>query len=87
MPIECRVKGKIERLNRMVEQQLLRGLPGFTGGARDARGRLVLASEPHTAERRGERFRRVVYEPRSVGRSLPERSCSRVLVATVSLRF
>jgi putative transposase len=34
-------KGKIERLNRTVEQQLLQGLPGFTGGPRDARGRLV----------------------------------------------
>jgi putative transposase len=34
-------KGKIERLNRTLEQQLLRGLPGFTGGARDARGCLV----------------------------------------------
>ena len=34
-------KGKIERLNRTLEQQLLQGLPGFTGGPRDARGRLV----------------------------------------------
>ena len=34
-------KGKIERVNRTLEQQLLQGLPGFTGGARDARGRLV----------------------------------------------
>jgi putative transposase len=34
-------KGKVERLNRTLEQQLLQGLPGFTGGSRDARGRLV----------------------------------------------
>ena len=34
-------KGKIERLNRTLEQQLLQGLPGFTGGPRDVRGRLV----------------------------------------------
>ena len=32
-----------------------------------ARGGLALASEPHTAEWRGERFRRVGYEPRSWG--------------------
>jgi putative transposase len=34
-------KGKIERLNRTIEQELLRGLPGWTGGHRDVRGRLV----------------------------------------------
>jgi putative transposase len=34
-------KGKVERLNRTVEQQLLRELPGFTDGPRDVRGRLV----------------------------------------------
>ena len=34
-------KGKIERLNRTVEQELLQGLPGWTGGPRDVRGRLV----------------------------------------------
>jgi hypothetical protein len=44
-------------------------------------------SEPHTAEWRGERFRRVGYGPRSVGRSLWERWGCRGLVATVSLRF
>ena len=32
-------KGKIERLNRTVEQELLQGLPGWTGGPRDVRGR------------------------------------------------
>src|SRR5450755_2762978 len=34
-------KGKIERLNRTIEQELLQGLPGWTGGHRDVRGRLV----------------------------------------------
>jgi putative transposase len=34
------LKGKIERLNRTVEQTLLKGLPGYTDGARDAAGRL-----------------------------------------------
>ena len=34
-------KGKIERLNRTIEQELLQGLPGWTGGPRDVRGRLV----------------------------------------------
>jgi putative transposase len=36
-----RTKGKIERLNRTIEQELLQGLPGWTGGPRDVRGRLV----------------------------------------------
>lgn len=34
-------KGKVERLNRTIEQTLLQGLPGWTGGPRDERGRLV----------------------------------------------
>lgn len=34
-------KGKIERLNRTIEQQLLQGLPGFTGGPRTAAGKLI----------------------------------------------
>ena len=34
-------KGKIERLNRTIDQELLQGLPGWTGGPRDVRGRLV----------------------------------------------
>ncbi|WP_019900452.1 Mu transposase C-terminal domain-containing protein [Salinispora arenicola] len=34
-------KGKIERLNRSVEQMLLSMLPGFTGGAREVNGRLA----------------------------------------------
>ena len=43
-------KGKIERLNRTIEQELLRGLPGWTGGPRDVRGRLV-DQTPWTLER------------------------------------
>lgn len=43
-------KGKIERLNRAIEQQLLQGLPGWTGGHRDVRGRLV-DQTPWTLER------------------------------------
>jgi putative transposase len=43
-------KGKIERLNRTIEQELLRGLPGWTGGHRDVRGRLV-DQTPWTLER------------------------------------
>jgi putative transposase len=34
-------KGKIKRLYRTIEQTLLQGLPGWTGGPRDVRGRLV----------------------------------------------
>jgi putative transposase len=34
-------EGKIERLNRTIEQELLPGLPGWTGGPRDVRGRLA----------------------------------------------
>ena len=34
-------EGKIERLNRTIEQELLQGLPGWTGGPRDVRSRLV----------------------------------------------
>jgi putative transposase len=33
-------KGKIERIHRTIEQTLLCGLPGFTGGPRDAAGKL-----------------------------------------------
>lgn len=33
-------KGKVERFHRTIEQMLLSGLPGFTGGPRDAAGRL-----------------------------------------------
>lgn len=33
-------KGKIERVHRTIEQTLLCGLPGFTGGPRDAAGKL-----------------------------------------------
>ncbi len=33
-------KGKIERVHRSIEQTLLCGLPGFTGGPRDASGKL-----------------------------------------------
>jgi putative transposase len=42
--------GKIERLNRTIEQELLQGLPGWTGGPRDVRGRLVDPT-PWTLER------------------------------------
>lgn len=34
------MKGKIERINRTVEQTLLVGLPGYTHGSRDVAGRL-----------------------------------------------
>jgi len=43
-------KGKVERLNRTIEQTLLQGLPGWTGGPRDERGRL-LGEPPLTLER------------------------------------
>jgi putative transposase len=43
-------KGKVERLNRTIEQTLLQGLPGWTGGPRDDRGRLV-GEPPLTLER------------------------------------
>lgn len=43
-------KGKVERLNRTIEQTLLQGLPGWTGGPRDVRGRLV-GPPPLTLER------------------------------------
>lgn len=43
-------KGKIERLNRTIEQTLLQGLPGWTGGPRDIRGSLV-GEPPLTLER------------------------------------
>ena len=33
-------KGKVERVHRTIDQTLLCGLPGFTGGPRDAAGRL-----------------------------------------------
>ena len=33
-------KGKVERVHRTIDQTLLCGLPGFTGGPRDASGRL-----------------------------------------------
>jgi putative transposase len=33
-------KGKVERIHRTIDQTLLCGLPGFTGGPRDAAGRL-----------------------------------------------
>src|SRR5260370_595224 len=35
-----RGKGKVERIHRTIDQTLLCGLPGFTGGPRDAAGRL-----------------------------------------------
>src|SRR5260370_18309859 len=35
-----RGKGKVERVHRTIDQTLLCGLPGFTGGPRDAAGRL-----------------------------------------------
>jgi putative transposase len=40
-PYRANRKGKIERLNRSVEQLLLLMLPGFTGGAREVNGRLA----------------------------------------------
>lgn len=43
-------EGKIERLNRTIEQELLQGLPGWTGGHRDVRRRLV-DQTPWTLER------------------------------------
>ena len=43
-------KGKIERLNRTLEDELLRGLPRWTGGPRDRRGQLV-GESPLTIER------------------------------------
>lgn len=43
-------KGKIERLNRTLEDELLRGLPRWTGGPRDRRGQLV-GEPPLTLER------------------------------------
>jgi putative transposase len=43
-------KGKVERLNRTIEQTLLQGLPGWMGGPRDERGRLV-GDPPLTLER------------------------------------
>jgi putative transposase len=43
-------KGKIERLNRTIEQELLQGVPGWSGGHRDVRGRLVDPT-PWTLER------------------------------------
>ncbi|MFI6536754.1 integrase core domain-containing protein [Nonomuraea sp. NPDC050547] len=33
-------KGKVERIHRTIDETLLRGLPGFTGGPRDAAGKL-----------------------------------------------
>lgn len=42
-------KGKIERLNRTLEQELLQGLPRWTGGPRDRTGRLQGAG-PMTLE-------------------------------------
>ena len=42
--------GKIERLNRTLEDELLRGLPRWTGGPRDRRGQLV-GEAPLTLER------------------------------------
>ncbi|MFJ9523644.1 Mu transposase C-terminal domain-containing protein [Kitasatospora sp. NPDC101801] len=51
-------KGKVERLNRTIEQTLLSQLPGFTGGPRDASGRLYgpvddSAKAKKSAERAG----------------------------------
>ena len=41
MPAFCpHRKGKIGRVHRTIDQTLLCGLPGFTGGPRDAAGRL-----------------------------------------------
>jgi putative transposase len=33
-------EGEVERVHRTIDQTLLCGLPGFTGGPRDAAGRL-----------------------------------------------
>ena len=38
---EPHLKGKIERLNRTVEDTLIKGLPGYTHGARDKAGHLL----------------------------------------------
>lgn len=51
-------KGKVERLNLTIEQTLLSQLPGFTGGPRDASGRLCgpvddSAKAKEAAERAG----------------------------------
>jgi putative transposase len=45
---EPHLKGKIERLNRTVEQTLIKGLPGYTHGARDKAGHLLgpLSDDP-----------------------------------------
>lgn len=37
-------KGKIERLNRTIDQELLCGLPGWTAGPRGPNGRLLADS-------------------------------------------
>jgi len=39
--LTVRSKGKIERFNRTLEDELLRGLPRWTGGPRDVRGELA----------------------------------------------
>ena len=80
-------KGKIERLNRTIEQELLRGLPGWTGRPRDVRGRLVdqtpwldswrcspIGSAPTT---RGGRTRRWRAARRSRCGGLTRRRCAR----------
>ncbi|MFJ2863980.1 Mu transposase C-terminal domain-containing protein [Kitasatospora sp. NPDC087314] len=45
-------KGKVERLNLTIEQQLLSQLPGFTAGPRDAGGRLYGPLGDSTAAKR-----------------------------------
>ncbi|MFC3494837.1 Mu transposase C-terminal domain-containing protein [Glycomyces rhizosphaerae] len=44
-------KGKVERIHRTIEQTFLIGLPGFTGGPRDAAGRLYGPVSDSTADR------------------------------------
>lgn len=44
-------KGKVERVHRTIDQTLLCGLPGFTGGPRDAAGRLYGPLDDRVAAR------------------------------------
>ncbi|MFI6603133.1 Mu transposase C-terminal domain-containing protein [Nonomuraea sp. NPDC050536] len=46
----CR-KGKVERIHRTIDETLLRGLPGFTGGPRDAAGKLYRPIDDRFAAR------------------------------------
>jgi len=49
-------KGKVERLHGTITETLLCGLPGFTGGPRDVRGRLEDAGTPLAFEELVSRF-------------------------------